>query len=114
MKVNKVNSVTKIIRPTKKAAKKSVAQTPAVKKLKPKELPNWLGAPDENYGNNVLHRIAFYPEDVEKMKAMTDAEADAYKDRLFAEHRYYRDNRPIVLSDKLAAILGDLSQYEVK
>ncbi len=114
MKVNKVDSITtKIIKPTKRSAKKAVAQKVA-EKIEPKKYPNWYGAPGENYGNNVGYKIAFFPEDLEKMKSMSKEEAEAYKDRLFFEHKYYKDTSPIVLSDKLAAILGDLSQYEVK
>ena len=114
MKVNKVDSITtKIIKPTKRSAKKAVAQKVA-KKIEPKKYPNWLGLLGENYGNNVGYKVAYYPEDIEKMKSMTDIEVADYKAKLRAQGKCYKYTSPIVLSDKLAAILGDLSQYEVK
>jgi len=86
----------------------------SVKKIKSRKYPNWLGLPGENFGNTVGYKIAFYPEDLEKMKSMTKEEAFNYRARLFADHKYYKDTRPIVMSDKLKAILGDMNQYVVK
>lgn len=101
MKVNKIDSIAKKIKPTKKSAKKGTVQQP-VKKLKAKEYPNWVGLPGENYGGKtVLCKIVFYPDDLEKMKNMSKKEAEAYKDRLFFEHRYYEEeNKPIVFSER--------------
>jgi len=63
----------------------------SVKKIKSRKYPNWLGLPGENFGNTVGYKIAFYPEDMEKMKSMTKEEARSYRARLVADHKYYKD-----------------------
>jgi len=108
MKIKSIDSITtKIIKPTKKSTTKVAAEQPVIKKLKAKKYPNWYGAPGENYGNNVSYKIAYYPEDIEKMKSMTEEDVWRYKAELRAKGRCFKDTRPVVFSEKFTQFMKE-------
>lgn len=52
--------------------------------------PNWCESADSTYKNpTIAKRTIYYPEDIEKMKSMTDKEVWEYKDYLDKTGRFY-------------------------
>ena len=52
--------------------------------------PNWCDGPETQYRNNTIaKRVLYYPEDLEKMKTMTEDEAILYKRHLDKIGRFY-------------------------
>ena len=56
--------------------------------------PNWCDAPEDGYVNNTIAKTrCYYPEDIEKMKNMTENEKVEYKRKLYKDgHFYYGEN----------------------
>lgn len=58
-----------------------------------RKYPNFCDGPDSPYVNKAVARTrCYYPEDMEKMKSMTDDERWAYKDHLDTIGRFYYDD----------------------
>ena len=57
------------------------------KKIKEKDLPNSVTGPSDLKGIT-WNRIEYYPEDIEKMKTMTDRECIEYKGKLIEQNKY--------------------------
>ena len=57
----------------------------------PRELPNCVSGPDEDYSFKDAGYLKFYPEDEEKMKNMTPRERIDYKDVLIQQGKYIKD-----------------------
>ena len=53
----------------------------------PRELPNSVTGPSDLKGIT-WNRIEYYPEDIEKMKTMTDRECIEYKGKLIEQNKY--------------------------
>ncbi len=107
----KIHQISPSVKTTSKTKPKSKASLPAkvffVGKLKQlikdtfkinskeeelvsRKCPNWCEPEDSTYVNKTIaKRRRYYPEDVEKMKTMTDDEVWAYKDHLDEIGRFY-------------------------
>ena len=58
-----------------------------------RKYPNWCDGPETQYRNNTIaKRVLYYPEDLEKMKTMTEDEAILYKRHLDKIGRFYYDD----------------------
>ena len=57
-----------------------------------RELPNSIGGKDEYYGATA-GILKFYPEDIAKMKDMSENERIEFKSQLLERKRYYKPNR---------------------
>ena len=69
---------------------KSATTEPEKKVIVSRKYPNWCDGPDTEYRNNTIaQRICYYPEDLEKMKTMTEDEASDYKHKLYKEGKFY-------------------------
>ncbi len=77
-------------------------------KLISRKCPNWCEPEDSTYVNKTIaKRIRYYPEDVEKMKTMTDDEVWAYKDHLDEIGRFYYDDGSNDSLEKLEKFLHE-------
>ncbi len=88
-------------------------------KLISRKCPNWCEPEDSTYVNKTIaKRIRYYPEDVEKMKTMTDDEVWAYKDHLDEIGRFYYDDNYHIDTpdlDRVTKEYGiDMSKYIMK
>lgn len=57
------------------------------KKIKERDLPNCISAPSD-YQNVTWGKIKYFPEDIQKMKNMTDKECIDYKEKLIDSGRF--------------------------
>lgn len=63
-----------------------------VERLTSRKEPNWCQTEYDPPNRTFAQTICYYPEDVEKMEQMTKKEMIAYKNKLYAEGKYYIDN----------------------
>ena len=74
----------------KKAAAKAEMEAYEKRRIVSRKHPNWCDAPEDGYRNNTFAtRICYYPEDIEKMKSMTEDEVILYKRNLYKAGCYY-------------------------
>ena len=74
----------------KKAAAKAEMEAYDKRRIVSRKHPNWCDAPEDGYWNNTIARTrCYYPEDIEKMKSMTEDEAILYKRKLYKIGRFY-------------------------
>ncbi len=81
--------------------------------------PNWCESADSTYRNNTIaERICYYPEDIEKMKSMTEDEAILFKRQLYKEGKIFYDDNYHVDAPELDAIAKeyglDMNKYIIK
>ena len=74
----------------KKAAAKAEMEAYEKRRIVSRKHPNWCDAPEDGYRNNTIARTrCYYPEDIEKMKSMTEDEAMRYSIELDKAKKYY-------------------------
>ena len=74
-----------------KAIDDGVKKMPEKKLGMPRKLPNCVSGPDEIFTETGGCYVRYYPEDVEKMKNMTEDEMINYKRKLIMQKRYYEE-----------------------
>lgn len=55
----------------------------------PRSLPNSFGAKDEKFSTSGGGYLKYYPEDIEKMKTLTEDELIKFKQKLHKAKKYY-------------------------
>ncbi len=93
--------------------------TPKREKIVSRKYPNWCEGADSTYRNNTIAKTrCYYPEDIEKMKSMTDDEIWDYKDHLDDIGRFYYDDNYHIDTpalDKLIEEYGiDMNKFIIK
>ncbi len=81
------------LKPLVKDTFEKSSTTPKREKIVSRKYPNWCEGPDSTYRNNTIaERICYYPEDIEKMKSMTEDEAILFKRQLYKNSKFYYDD----------------------